>query len=112
MMFGGDKRRSERVYTHLVVQMTNAANRHFYGYIENICMNGIGIVSMDVIEPQTKLTCSFFLSDDERINPAGTVIYIRKSVDTVYRYGIRFADISMAERCLIEEYIGRGRAVG
>lgn len=110
MMFGGEKRRRDRVYTHLVVQMTNG-KQHFYGYIENISAGGLGLVSMDYIEPHTKLICSFFLGDEERLNPSGTVIYIRKSVDIVYRYGIRFDAIGRWERRLIEEFTGRGKAV-
>lgn len=112
-----EKRRMARVNTHLVTRMTMVASelnesRHIYGYIENISESGIKIASLDLIGPQTRLSCCFYLNPAEnKLNPLGTVIYRNSAVDMVYYFGLHFDYISTRERELIQEFIEKMKKV-
>lgn len=112
-----EKRRMTRVNTHLVTRMTTVGrdlneSRHYYGYIENISEGGIKIASLDLIGPETRLSCTFYLNPDEmKLNPLGTLVYRNTAVDMVYYFGFRFDYISAREKRLIEEFIQKMQAV-
>lgn len=107
MMF--EKRKSPRLSTHIVAKMSESQElQSFYGYIENLSESGLGIVSMDLLKPVSRLTCSFFLDGiSQKINVIASLIHTRKDVDMVYYYGFRFDYLSQNDHETIRNYIGK-----
>jgi hypothetical protein len=109
-MEGGDvmeKRKNMRLKTHSAAKLVSSIElKRLYGYLDNLCEDGMGIISPDSVLPGSRFTCGFFLGDStDKINTIATLVHTQIGTDTIHYYGFRFDYISPQDRMMISRYI-------
>ncbi len=107
-----EKRKTPRTNSHIVVEMNLPGEFPKYcGYIENLCENGMGVISLDSFQPGTKLTISFVLPGSiDRIMTIASVIRTQPSMGMLNYYAFTFENISQADCQKITRFIRENAA--
>jgi len=103
-----DERRSQpRMLAHSPVKMSNPGTTEaYYGYVENICSSGMGVVAIDNLIPGNRYTCSFFIDGHPgKITSIALVVHRKKSLDSVNYYGFSFDYLTETDRSRLEEFL-------
>lgn len=106
-----DNRKSIRLNTHIVLEMVfPGSGLQHYGYIENLCEGGMGVISLDAFRVGTQVYTTFDIPDSgERICPKASVLHSRVSEDSkggsLPYIGFRFDSLNDRERASIRRYI-------
>ncbi len=77
----------------------------FFCTSKNISTSGIMIESGRHLDPGERINCIFSLPGTRQIEVDGETVRSERHADGVYRYGIRFIDLSAESRAEIEKYI-------
>jgi hypothetical protein len=102
-----EKRKTIRIKTHSAVKLVSSRGlKLIYGYLDNICEAGMGVVSPEEIMPGSRFTCGFFLGDNsDKINTIATMVHMAKGNDSINYYGFRFDYISAFDHRMISSFI-------
>jgi hypothetical protein len=102
-----EKRKTVRIKTHSAVKLVSSRGlKLIYGYLDNICEAGMGIVSPEQIIPGSRFTCGFFLGNNtDKINTIATMVHVTKGNDAINYYGFRFDYISVSDHRMISFFI-------
>lgn len=107
-----EKRKTPRTNSHIVVEMNLPGEfpKHC-GYIENMCENGIGVISLDSFQPGTKITISFILPGSiDRINAIASIIRNQPSMGLLQYYACTFENINSDDCQKITRFIKENAA--
>ncbi len=78
----------------------------FFGTTHNISVSGLLLETEKILARGDEISSSFFIPDLERISARGLVVRIARQ-ERLFRYGIRFLDLSERDKAIIDEYISR-----
>lgn len=102
-----ERRNYHRVRTHIPSKLidANSAINH-PGYLENITMEGVGIVSPGYLPPKAQIICQFSLQENTPpLRIPGSLVYIRQDLGSFYYYGIKFNAVHPEHRRIIADYL-------
>lgn len=104
-----EKRNFPRFNTHISMGLMIAGHAHQnFGYIENLSAGGMGVVTLDYMEPGTQISGSFFLPETlEKVNAVATVVHAKKSVEMIYYHGLRFDFLRDRDRVMLHQFLNR-----
>lgn len=104
-----EKRNNIRIKTHSAAKLVSSIQlKRFYGYLDNLSENGMGIISPDKVLLGSRFTCGFFLGDStEKINTIATVVRVQEGNESVRYYGLRFDYISTEDRRAVSDFIAK-----
>jgi DNA-binding response OmpR family regulator len=103
-----EPRRAYRVVLNMAVNGVHN-NRPFLCNSENISPRGLLIRTAEVLEPGSRIACSFYLPDGTRVSADGDVARVIKqdAGDTVKHYGVRFRSISPEAEASISSFVNQ-----
>ena len=107
-----EKRNQPRIPMHSPAKMTKlGVGEHYYGFVEDLSLSGIRIVSPDYIANNPQMSCGFFLENhSKKINPVVSLVYTQKCVESVYAYGFKFVYMSDDDKKIVQQYIAHFNA--
>ena len=107
-----EKRNVPRIDSHIMVEMNLPGQFPRYcGYIENLCENGIGIISLDSFPTGTNLIVSFVIPGIvERITTNANIVRIGPNVGMLNYYAFTLKSLDEADRLKINQYIRENAA--
>jgi hypothetical protein len=100
-------RKESRINTHIVTEITVEGEVNNYcGYIENLSKEGIGVISLEQLEPGAKVIHSFYLAGvSGKIKPQATLVHSEKGGYNLNYYGFKFDNLTEKENKAIERYM-------
>jgi c-di-GMP-binding flagellar brake protein YcgR len=104
-----EKRQMVRIKTHSAVKLVSSIElKLIYGYLDNLSVSGMGIISPEAIMSGSRFTCGFFLgSAADKINTIATLVHAEKGNDPINYYGFRFDYISETDRRMLSVFVER-----
>lgn len=96
-----------RVYFYSIAKLTDCRKaEHYYGHVENLSESGFGLISPDIIPFGAQVVCNFFMEGvTKKLNPIATLVYSKEDLESMYRYGFKFEQLSNEDRRLVEQYV-------
>jgi DNA-binding response OmpR family regulator len=108
-IFHISERESMRVLMKISVK-GESENKFFFSTSRNISASGVLIVTDYKLSEGDKVICSFFIGSNQ-IKTDGEVVRVSKESFNVLRYGIRFINLDLKLKKLIEEFIENRRNI-
>ncbi len=101
-----EKRKVPRVLVRVNVQLweDNKLGKKAKGYIKNICLDGMGVVTNIRFSLGTDLIFCLNLSEDLKINIYGKIIWERED-EEVFLYGVNFTELDFREKPKLYRFI-------
>ena len=102
-----DQRKETRVNTHIVAEISvNGGIQTYCGYIENLSLDGMCLISLDNFQPNQQIALSFYLAGVKgKIAPQVSLVHSEKGIYNLYSHGFKFDSLIEKERRVIEEYL-------
>jgi hypothetical protein len=102
-----DQRKESRVNTHIVAEINVEGGIHTYcGYIENLSIDGMCVISLDKFQPDEQIALSFYLAGVlGKIAPKVSLVHSEKGTYKLYSHGFKFDSLTEKERRVIEQYV-------
>jgi c-di-GMP-binding flagellar brake protein YcgR len=104
-----ERRKSPRILVKVNLQLwedekTEKTERRTKGFVKNISLDGMSIVT-DVHYPvDSDLVLSLALPDDLKMNIYGKIVWMRE-IEDLYRYGIKFTELDLREKPKLYRFI-------
>jgi c-di-GMP-binding flagellar brake protein YcgR len=104
-----ERRKSPRILVKVNLQLwedekTEKTERRTKGFVKNISLDGMSIVT-DVHYPvDSDLVLSLALPDDLKMNIYGKIVWMRE-IEDLYRYGIKFTELDLREKPKLYKFI-------
>ena len=101
-----DRRKAPRVLVRVNVQLWEdyKMERKEKGYIKNICLDGMCVVTNIRFALDTDLIFNLHLTEDLNINIYGKIIWEREE-EEVFSYGVRFTELDFREKPKLYRFI-------
>jgi len=101
-----ERRKAPRVLVRVNVQLWEdyKLEKKAKGYIKNICLDGMCVVTNIRFTLGTDLIFSVNLSEDLKINIYGKIIWEREDEDVV-SYGVKFTELDFREKPKLYRFI-------
>lgn len=104
-----ERRKSPRILVKVNLQLwedekTEKTERRTKGFVKNISLDGMSIVT-DVHYPvDSDLVLSLALPDDLKMNIYGKIVWMRE-IEDLYKYGIKFTELDLREKPKLYKFI-------
>jgi c-di-GMP-binding flagellar brake protein YcgR len=104
-----ERRKAPRILVKVNLQLwedekTEKTERRTKGFVKNISLDGMSIVT-DVHYPvDSDLVLSLALPDDLKMNIYGKIVWMRE-IEDLYRYGIKFTELDLREKPKLYKFI-------
>jgi c-di-GMP-binding flagellar brake protein YcgR len=104
-----ERRKAPRILVKVNLQLwedekTEKTERRTKGFVKNISLDGMSIVT-DVHYPvDSDLVLSLALPDDLKMNIYGKIVWMRE-IEDLYRYGIIFTELDLREKPKLYKFI-------
>lgn len=101
-----ERRKAPRVLVRVNVQLWEdyKIEKKAKGYIKNICLDGMCVVTSIRFALGTDLIFSLNLSEDLKINIYGKIIWERED-EEVFSYGVKFTELDFREKPKLYRFI-------
>lgn len=102
-----EKRKFTRIDTHIVSKITFSEDRDAeYVYIENLSVDGIGVVSINPLCVGTSIQTDFFIPGTvQRLSPKAAIIHTAQKANSLYYSGIQFTDVDTIEQEVLRNFV-------
>ena len=102
-----ERRNCRRAHTHIPLKLIEPYSQTSHlGYLQNLTMEGMGIVSPDYLLPQSQYICQFSLRPDTPpLRIPGSLVHIQKDQGSFFYYGIKFNVVHPEYSRMIADYI-------
>jgi hypothetical protein len=102
-----DLRKESRLNTHIVAEISIEGEfPNYCGYIENLSTEGMGLISLEMFNSETKYALGFYLAGvSGKISPKTTLVHSEKGAYNLYYHGFKFDSLTEEERRAIELYL-------
>ena len=104
-----ERRKAPRILVKVNLQLwedekTEKTERRTKGFVKNISLDGMSIVT-DVHYPvDSDLVLSLALPDDLKMNIYGKIVWMRE-IEDLYKYGIKFTELDLREKPKLYKFI-------
>ncbi len=101
-----ERRKSPRILVKVNLQLweDEKAENRAKGFVKNISLDGMSIVT-DVHYPvDSDLVLSLALPDDLKMNIYGKIVWMRE-IEDLFRYGVKFIELDLREKPKLYKFI-------
>jgi CheY-like chemotaxis protein len=77
----------------------------FYAMYENISNSGMLLVTDELLKPNGKVACSFYIQGDEQIALNGEIVRAMKKTPHQFHYGVKFIQLSTLLKTRLERFV-------